>query len=78
MPKPNTHFEFTVRIDMKYLEHAGSPDAVTIPLTRTEAKDRLREHIRDAVESWGGQCNPYDFIFPQNIEAVKVTVRKGT
>ena len=36
----------------------------------------VREYIRDAVETWGGQRHPDDVLFPSNIRKVSIVCQR--
>lgn len=65
-------FQFLVEIDLKTLCHGRDENCDAEVLNDREARRYLREFVREAVETWGGQRRLTDLCFPQNIRRVKV------
>lgn len=66
-------FKFTVEVEMESNLHQPDPDSdLVCPQVRIVIKQALRDHIKDAVESWGGQLWPGHVLFSQNFKRVNV------
>lgn len=68
-------FKFLVEVDLKTLCHGRDENGDAEVLTTAEARRRLKEHIEEAVEIWGGQGQPSDLLWPANFRRLVVRAK---